>query len=95
MNGELTIESGGTYYKVNAAGEIYGANVAPSGQWRLVGAVRYNNFGRQVERRTLADIQAGKIKDWTHANGAQRWHIMDLDHGTTRVWMGQRHRVYA
>jgi len=62
-------------------------------RWRVVGAVRVNNFGQEVERASLADILAGKVKSWTHKNGKQSWHVIDFDHGTHRVWMSPQHRI--
>jgi len=41
----------------------------------------------------LTDVLAKKLQ-WKHANGKQRIHITDLDHGTQRVWMSPKHEVY-
>jgi hypothetical protein len=64
-----------------------------SKQWKCCGAVRYNNFGHQVEFIALPALLEGKItgSEWQHKNGKQRWHIVDKDHGTQRVWMNPSH----
>jgi hypothetical protein len=92
-----TIEHGNEYWKLHDNGQIErtcpdGYHVAPSEQWRVVGAIRRNNFGYTVERFTLADVLENKIT-WRHKNGKQRVHIVDFDHGTRRVWMSPNHRV--
>lgn len=65
----------------------------PSGEWRVVGAVMFNNFGHVVARAYLADILAGNIKDWQYKNGKQKWHVIDYDHGTYRTWMSPNHSI--
>jgi hypothetical protein len=56
-----------------------------SGEWKIVAAVRLNNFGRTVERIAWPEVL--NIKDWQFKNGAQRWFVVDFDHGSKRVWM--------
>jgi hypothetical protein len=83
-----------TYY-VNDADEIYRCkaggydyDMAPSGQWRLLGAVEVRYvFGRWVEvrRYDVADIRAGRVP-WRYKNGKQRCYLLDYDHGCTRLW---------
>jgi hypothetical protein len=66
----------------------------PSGNWRIIGAVERNNFGRAVHHYTLADILTkGDAIPWQFKNGKQRTFIRDLDHGTVREWASPRHRV--
>lgn len=82
----------GRVYRVNTKGEITTANARggwaqPSGQWRLLGAVRLNNFGYQVEYVPFERLDMLNAA-WHHANGAQRWHIRDYDHGSIRHWHG-------
>ena len=90
----MRIISGSNTYTLHPSGEISRPGiVAPSHQWRLAGAVRFNNFGRTVERKTAAEVLAGEVTNWQYKNGTQRWHIIDVDHGTTRVWMNPTHRV--
>ena len=62
----------------------------PSGQWVCLGAVRFNNFGREVERCIFAELYRLNGQ-WKHRNGKQKWHVTDLDHGTKRVWMSPDH----
>ncbi len=64
-----------------------------SGDWKVYGAVRRNNFGHVVTRVSFPDIVAGAIKDWQHKNGAQKWFVRDIDHGTMREWTC-RHSIY-
>ena len=67
----------------------------PSGQWKCVGAVRFNNFGYEVEHYSLEQILNDPASiQWKHGNGKQRVHIQDLDHGSFRVWMSPGHQVY-
>lgn len=68
--------------------------VSGSDSWRILGAVRVNNFGHVVERFTLADLleRADSIP-WRFRNGKQRTHVVDYDHGSRRVWMSPRHDV--
>jgi len=70
----------------------------PSGQWLLMGAVRTDNFGQEMERvkfvcdcchRPYPDAlkQLERIQDdWTWKNGSQKWYAIDYDHGSQRVW---------
>lgn len=59
--------------------------VTPSDHWKLMGAVEYK-FGRQCRVYTNDEIRRQEVP-WKYKNGKQRCHIMDLDHGTARVWM--------
>lgn len=77
----------------NGAIERPGLVMPDPRSWRVVGAVRLNSFGFAVERASLADILAGKITDWQYKNGVQKWHILDMDHGTLREWRSPNHRV--
>ena len=65
----------------------------PSGEWRIVGAVLFNNFGHIVARAYFKDITAGNITEWQYKNGKQKWHIVDYDHGSYRTWMSPNHNV--
>jgi hypothetical protein len=65
-----------------------------SGDWKVVGAVRYNNFGCQVEFVSLKDIVNGYVKNWKYKNGSQKWHVRDNDHGTIRTWMSPSHSIF-
>ena len=90
-----TIQYGAESWILHDNGQIERPGcVAPSEKWRIVGAVRFNNFGHEVERVSLDDILAGKIKDWKHKNGKQKWHVVDFDHGSIRVWMNPGHAIW-
>jgi len=89
-----TIRRGSEYWKLHDDGAIERPGLVKpnAATWRVLGAVRFNNFGHEVERFTLADVLAGGIR-WKHANGAQRVHVIDFDHGTQRVWMSPTHEI--
>lgn len=89
-----TICHGNEYMTLHENGEISRPEIGmkASGKWLVTGAVRLNNFGRIVERFTLADILAGGIQ-WKHKNGQQRVYVMDLDHGTKRLWKSPSHSI--
>lgn len=78
-------------YTVDANGNIGrpAINMAPSGQWKLRGLVRYNNFGHRVAFVPFDAIK-NQINEfqWTYKNGKPIWQVADLDHGTDREWAG-------
>lgn len=57
-----------------------------SGQWEVVGAVRFDNFGHQVEFVPFPRCFE-ESREWLHKNGKGQWFIKDRDHGTLRVQM--------
>lgn len=73
------------YYVNEETGEIGRRDSMPSGQWKLVGAREYNNFGYCVARYSLNDIIEGAVP-WRWKNGKARCYIVDWDHGTFREW---------
>jgi hypothetical protein len=89
------IRYGGEYMRMREDGCISRAVTGweCSGQWKVVGAVRLNNFGAEVERYSLEDVKSGRIQ-WKHKNGNQRVHILDFDHGTYRMWGCPGHSVH-
>ena len=89
-----TVRHGAEYWKIHDDGAIERPKLVKpnAATWRVVGAVRYNNFGNEVERFSLADVLNKDIQ-WHHKNGEQRVHIIDYDHGTYRVWMSPDHTV--
>jgi hypothetical protein len=90
----MKIISNGEYMPVSETGLIARQECTDfSSEWQLLGAVRFNNFGHEVERVEFS----GKLLQlqWLNKNGSQRWHILDLDHGTMRVWMNPKHRIIA
>ncbi len=92
----ITICYGNEWWEMNEQGHIIRPGlVQGSAQWRVIGAVRLNNFGREVERFSLEDIlrDPGAIS-WQYKNGRQRVHILDFDHGGTRMWSSPGHRLY-
>ena len=82
----MKLYDGREFYQINAAGEMARQNAPErfSGQWRLLGMVRRNNFGHIVE--TVGFPQCAQITDWHYKNGRMKWHPMDYDHGTRRLW---------
>jgi hypothetical protein len=82
-----TIRHGNEFWRLHDDGCITRPGIfsTPSGKWRVVGAVRRNNFGHIVGRFTLEDILRGGIQ-WKHKNGAQRVFVQDFDHGSIREW---------
>ena len=86
----------GRRYCVDSAGNIIGQDgkggwLVPSGEWRCVGAERLNNFGHCVERLPFERLNAIGEQEWRHKNGKQRWHLIDVDHGTMRRWNSPGH----
>lgn len=90
----MEIYQSGEYMPVNEKYEIARQGSTNfSGNWVLLGAVRFNNFGYQVE--FIGQQRIHTIQDWQFKNGKQKWHIVDADHGTKRVWMNPTHRLIA
>lgn len=88
----MKIYSNGEYMPVSETGLIARQGSTEfSEEWRLVGAVRLNNFGVTVEFVPFS----GRLLQlpWQYKNGKQQWHIMDFDHGTKRVWMNPTHEI--
>lgn len=92
---EWTITYGNEYWKMREDGAISRPNLVTYNPdtWRVLGAVRLNNFGNVVERFSLDDIKAGKVGKWQYANGKQRIFVVDVDHGTHRRWCCPKHRI--
>jgi len=93
---KLIVEYGDEYMGVTAAGLIGrpAIGMAPSGQWKLLGAVERNNLGGWVRSWTLAEIRAAPESiPWRFKNGKQRVFIRDLDHGAVREWRSPQHRL--
>lgn len=93
----ITIEHGGEWWEMNRKGWIIRPGlVHGSDSWRVIGAVRLNNFGHVVRRYSLEEIlQNPSAIPWHHKNGKQCVHILDHDHGSTRMWCQPGHRLYA
>jgi len=93
----MTVKYGNEYMAMDIkTGNISRPEIkmGPSGKWRVVGAVLYNNFGNIIARCSLQDIVNGKIKDWQYKNRKQKWHVMDYDHGTHRIWGSPNHSIF-
>ena len=73
--------------RVNDKNQFFGGNngVRPSDNWRLIGAVERNNFGRIVRVYSPNDIRDGLVP-WFFKNRKQRCFVRDYDHGTIREW---------
>jgi hypothetical protein len=91
----MRIVYGNEYREMDESGNISRPEIGmkASGEWRIVGAVLFNNFGNVVAHACLADILAGNIKDWQYKNGKQKWHVRDYDHGSYRIWMSPKHSI--
>ena len=86
-----TIHSADTIYHVNSLGEVTSPQwETPSQQWVICGAVRYNNFGYQIDNIPFEALHTLN-GHWKYRNNMQCWHIIDVDHGTHRVWMSPGH----
>ncbi len=87
---------GNEWMNVHEGGYISRPSIrfGPSLKWRILGAVRRNNFGHVVERYSLEDLLTQKIQ-WQHSNGKQMVFIIDLDHGGIREWRSPNHSLFA
>jgi hypothetical protein len=72
-------------YQLNDANQIAPLGAKFSGSWLLVGGVRYSNFGHITEHYTSEQLKKGNLQ-FFYKNGKPRIFIVDIDHGTTRVW---------
>ena len=91
------IRRGSSYYDLFADGCIAQAEHAPSGEWKIAGAVTLNNFGNIVRRFTLQEILDNPASiPWQHGNGKQKTFLLDWDHGINHMWGGTAtQEVYA
>ena len=62
----LAIETARETYYIDNQNNIGRKELIPSGSWKLVGAVEYNNFGNVKARYSVEDIRAGKVV-WRHS----------------------------
>jgi hypothetical protein len=56
-----------------------------SGGWRFVGVVKQLPFGRLGP--IIPPEKVLEIKDWLFKNGKPKYRVIDIDHGTVRVWV--------
>ena len=78
-------------YAITESSHICYKGLNQSGNWIFRGIVRYNNFGHEVERisaKKLLEMSPNELNSisWTYKNGKGKWHVMDIDHGTYRIW---------
>ena len=79
--------------RVDNMGYISRDGQEPSGEWQVLGAQRFNNFGKPVEYIDFYNLY--RINgQWRHQNGKQKFHLVDLDHGSRRVWQSPNHVAY-
>lgn len=78
LNGRVT--------RLNPDGSIFHEG---SDNWTVLEAQITNNFGKTVKSLTLRelyDLLRLKKESLFHKNGRAKFQIVDLDHGTIRVW---------
>lgn len=81
----LNITIRGETYMVDENGCIFGGPnkiKEPSGNWKFLGVSTHHWHRRIIH--TFEDI-------WKNPKLAINGYLWDLDHGTTRTWMGQYH----
>ena len=81
----------GKNFRVHPDGNIQRLDMDhnPSGEWKMQGiiGVRYTLLHHMIKFGTPELlVDDGKPRVWTYANGKPRYRLVDLDHGTTRVW---------
>ena len=79
-----------TYLVDDATGQITRAACGWrfSGDWLCVGFERYTNFGHRAEFVPFESLRDGlnTLGEMTFKSGKPRWHVVDRDHGSLRVW---------
>lgn len=78
-------------YYINENAEIYRKDFGPSKQWIFRGIAKYDNFGNERKRISAEELLAMSPNevnsiDWNCKNGKGKWHVLDIDHGTYRIW---------
>jgi hypothetical protein len=83
-------------YPVALGGYIGRRNMSPSKDWQALALVRLNNFGYVIERIPFEQWDAWLATNpaFTYKNGKPRFHLVDLDHGTRRLWGCGLYSVY-
>ena len=87
-------QHGGVLYRVSVEGFIGKERGEWSRQWRVRGAVKFNNFGHQVSFVPFPRCFT-EPREWRYKNGKGQWLIADSDHGTDRVQMCPVLRSYT
>jgi hypothetical protein len=90
------IQYGNEYMVLHENGEIERPGIVkPSQDWKIVGAVEYDNVHNKVKFYSLEEILKNPDKiPWKFANGKQRVFIHDIDHGTRREWQSPSYMVF-
>ena len=91
---ELTTPNRERYY-IHDNGDIERTDIpgfTVSGKWKAVGVASVHPFARHYEPHltTLYAIADGQDKA-VYKNGRPRYTLVDLDHGTIRVWGNSAH----
>lgn len=75
------------YYTINSEGFISKEGVNPSGDWKLLGLmpVRCWQLYNMIPLRSITPEWI-KTHDICYVNGNPRYTVVDVDHGTTRLW---------
>lgn len=87
MNKYAIYTQGNTYPVLEKDGNYY---IAPtgtghfSGQWKFLGVKERLKGVKNI----IKPEEALKITDWKFKNGSPRYQVVDLDHGTIRIWAG-------
>ena len=90
----LKIHHGSDWYILHKNGQIERPGlVKPSENWKVTGAVRYNNFGYIVQRYNLFEVLNNHYLKWKYKNGKQRVYILALDHGTEMRWVNPTYEI--
>lgn len=82
----------GNHYKVNAQGQIIrehwdknGTFLPPSEGWKFLGIQPVRNTYGYIPFKQITP-EFLKTLDVLYKNGNPKYTVVDLDHGTTRVW---------
>ena len=95
MRQAATVVTGNRYLRLYPNGQLADDKVTPSDNWRIIGAVTLNNFGNVTRQYSLDEIlEDPQAIQWQHKNGNQKTHVLDIDHGTKRLWGSPTHYIY-
>lgn len=81
----ITTKSGKTY-KVNSDQQIIRTDInhRPSGQWFFVGILPQRAW--TLSKTITYHALKSSVPPLLYKNGRPRYSIVDIDHGTTRMW---------
>jgi hypothetical protein len=83
------------YYHVNKKNQLIRTDM-PMGfddAWKFVGLVKLGPFSQYGQ--LIRPDKVLEIKDWLFKNGKSRYRLVDLDHGTIRIWFGPQQAVHS